>query len=185
MVVGTPSGARNILSSAEVIIKIPVGKKTDPEKVCFVMAAVFEWYSASFPLALQCFYTAKYNKWRICRRKWEHATIIAWERSRAGTPAWPSSCSPHGTNALVAPQQLWPFLSSVVVWFIILVALCRAYYCLCFSWQMCNQKETVLISSTCYTNAIPLATLLPLTCFPFCSADLDDLCACLGSQQSM
>lgn len=82
------------------------GKKPDPEMVCFVIAAVFEWYSASFPLALQCFYTAKYNKWRIRRRKWEHATIIAWERSRAGTPAWPSSCSPHGTNALVAPQQL-------------------------------------------------------------------------------
>lgn len=127
------------------------------------MAAVFEWYSASFPLALQCFYTAKYNKWRICRRKWEHATIIAWERSRAGTPAWPSSCSPHGTNALVAPQQLQPFLSSVVTWFITLVALCRAYYYLCFSWQMCNQKETVLILSTCCINAIPLATnLFPL-----------------------
>lgn len=149
------------------------------------MTAVFEWYSTSFPLALQCFYTAKYNKWRIRRRKWEHATIIAWERSRAGTPAWPSSCSPHWTNALVALQKLWPFLSSVVIWFIILVALCRVYYCLCFSWQMHNQKETVLISSTCYTNATPLATWLPLTCFPFCSADLDDLCTCLGSQQPL
>lgn len=132
------------------------------------MATVFEWYSTSFPLALQCFYTAKYNKWRIRRRKWEHATIIAWERSRAGTPAWPSSCSPHGTNPLVAPRRLWPFLSSVVIWFIILVALCRAYYCLCFLWQMCNQKETGQISSTCYTNATPLVTLLPLACFPFC-----------------
>lgn len=48
---------------------------------------------SEFPFRQQRSRIAKHNKGLIHWRKWEHVTIRAWERSRTGTPAWPSSDS--------------------------------------------------------------------------------------------
>lgn len=72
---------------------------------CLLCDVRFMWlvqYELPFSLHHSC--TAKYNKWLIRWRNWEHVTMRAWERFRAGTPAWPSSDSSLGNKGLAAFQ---------------------------------------------------------------------------------
>lgn len=93
-----PSAHISLLTTAAMII-FPWGK-ADPESVSAVMSAVCEMVQYELPFRPQHSCTAKHNKRLIHWRKWEHVTIRAWERGRAGTPAWPSSDSTHGNNGL-------------------------------------------------------------------------------------
>lgn len=53
-----------------------------------------------FPFRQQHSCTAKHNKGLMQWRKWKRVAVRAWERSRAGTSAWPSSGGqPHENNA--------------------------------------------------------------------------------------
>lgn len=91
-----PSAHISLLTTTAMII-FPWGK-ADPESVSSVMSAVCKM--VQYELQAAALRTAKHNKGLIHWRKWDHVTIRAWERGRAGTPAWPSSDSTHGNNGL-------------------------------------------------------------------------------------
>lgn len=89
-VVGTPPHVSLVPVAAMIIT--PWGK-ADPGNVWLVMSALGRM--VQFPFRLQHSCIAKHNKWLNHWRKWEHATISAWERNRTGTSAWLSSDGPQ------------------------------------------------------------------------------------------
>lgn len=110
-VVGTPPHISPIPVAATIIT--PWGK-ADPGNVWLVMSAL--WRMVQFPFRLQPSCIAKHNKWPNHWRKWEHATVRAWERNRTGTSAWLSSDGPHRNKGFGSVAVIGVFPCFHICW---------------------------------------------------------------------